>query len=329
MMYQSSKGPVEISSMPLSYAKNAMNKLLRTEPERTVEIEALQTHVAKLEAEATEKNLAGEPENPRAVIGGNNPPEETLAPALEGRAAIDDHVADLLTEAKNWADGVAIESQDQADAVGRLHRMLQQAATLVDKAAADEKRPLNDAIAEIAAWQNAYTAKNLKKTPDGSLTKAILATGNLGTAWLVKLDEDRKKREQAAAAEALAAAQEAIAAREEAKASTDLEAMDRADDAIASAEALLRGAKSVAKEKVHAGGGDGFRAMHLRSVWRAESTGEEKCWNKALSHYIAVPEFKVELMALIQKWADRDALNEAARARGVPGFRFVEERKAA
>ena len=64
MMYQSSKGPVEIDTMPLSYAKNALNKLRRTEPERTAEIEALDAHVTKLAAAATEESL-----NPRAVIG--------------------------------------------------------------------------------------------------------------------------------------------------------------------------------------------------------------------------------------------------------------------
>ena len=63
MQYQSSKGPVAIDTMPLSYAKNALNKLRRTEPDRTAEIDALDAHVTKLTDEATEAAL-----NPRAQI---------------------------------------------------------------------------------------------------------------------------------------------------------------------------------------------------------------------------------------------------------------------
>lgn len=77
--YQSSKGTVEISTMPLSYAKNALGKLRRTEPERIAEIEALAAHVEKLEAEAIAENL-----NPRAVVGGNNPPPDDPEPATSG-----------------------------------------------------------------------------------------------------------------------------------------------------------------------------------------------------------------------------------------------------
>ena len=52
MQYQSSKGPVDIETMPLSYAKNALNKLRRGEPERTAEIEALDAHVTTLSIHA-------------------------------------------------------------------------------------------------------------------------------------------------------------------------------------------------------------------------------------------------------------------------------------
>ena len=123
-----------------------MARLTREDPTRTAEIEALQSHVDKLTAEA---EADAEEANARAVIGGNNPPEDTPAPVLKGRSAIDAHVTDLLTEAANWGDGVAVVDQAQADAVGRLHRMLQDAASLVDDAASKEKKPHNDAIAEI------------------------------------------------------------------------------------------------------------------------------------------------------------------------------------
>lgn len=324
MLYKSSKGDKEIATMPLPYAKNALGKLLRDDPSRTAEIEALQAHVAKLTAE-------GESENPRVTIGNNQPPEEDVAPAakLEGRAAVDTHVADLLTEASNWGDGVAVIDQAQADAVGRLHRMLQEAATLVDDTAGKEKKPLNDAIAEIATWQNGYTAKGLKTKPDGSLTKALTATGNLSAGWLRKLDKERQEREKIAADAALKLAQDAILLREEAKETTDIAVIDRAQDVLAEARQMLRTADSIGRERVHSGGGDGFRAMTLRSTWSAHIKDEPGAWGQAYAHYKTDPQFMAEFHALIQKWADRDCRTEATRVRGVPGFNFIEEKVAA
>lgn len=334
MLYKSSKGDRVIAEMPLSYAKNALNKLLREEPGRAAEIEALQAHVATLSADSGD--------NPRAVIGGNNPPEpitgfdkfearaaEISAKGEGGRTAIEAHVGDLLTEAANWGDGVAIADQGQADTVGRLHRMLQEAAGLVDDAAAKEKKPHNDAINEIAAWQNGYTAKGLKKTPDGKLTNAIRATGNLSAGWLRKLDEERIERERIAAEAAKKAAEEAVALREEAKVTTDIAVMDRAEDALAAARNMIGIATSIGKERVRSGGGDGFRAMSLRSVWSAHVNPEAGGWGAAYGFYKTDPEFMREFHALIQRWADRDARIEAHRLRGVPGFLFTEEKVAA
>ncbi|QSR18448.1 hypothetical protein [Novosphingobium sp. KA1] len=327
-IYKSSSGEKLIADMPLSYAKNAVNKLIRTEPGRIAEIDALQAHVDKLSAEAEAKALAGNDDaNPRAVIGGNNPPEETPAPKLEGRAAIEAHADDLLTEAANWADGVAIENEGQAAKVGTLHRSLQEVAGLVNKQADDEKRPLNDAVNEIAKWQNGYTAKaGMKTIPAGSLTKAIAATGRLSAAWLQKLDDERKQREKAAADAAFAAAQEAMALRTEAKETTDLAVMDRAEDALAGAKALLREAEVVSKEKVRVEAGEGQRAMTLRTIYHAELIDAPNSYALAYGHYKQNPEFMAEFHGLIQRWATRDARVEATRVRGIPGFKIREEK---
>lgn len=327
MMYKSSKGDKEIASMPLPYAKNALNKLVRDEPERKAEIDALQEHVDRLTAEA-EANApgGGNDANPRAVIGGNNPPEETPAPKVDGRAAIDTHVADLLTEAANWADGAAIENDGQAAAVGKLHRDMQTAVALVKDNATTEKKPHNEAIAEIQAWQNGYVASGLKGTPDGKLTKAIAATGRLSAAWLQKAEDERKAREKAAADAALVAAQEAMALRAEAKEATDLAVMDRAEDALAGAKALLREAEGVAKEKVRVDAGEGQRAMTLRSIYHAELIDAPNSWALAYGHYKQNPEFMAEFHGLIQRWATRDARIEATRVRGIPGFTIREEK---
>lgn len=319
-LYMSSKGPIEIDKMVMSYAKNALAKLQR-DPEqkhRTAEMGYLAQHIAKLEAEPTD--------NPNTGIGANNPPLDEALPKIDGRVAIEAHVDGLLTEAGNWADGVAIANDGQAATVATLHRSLQQAASLVDENATKEKKPHNDAVTEIATWQNGFTAKGLKKTPDGKLTKAIAATGRLSAAWLTKLDDERREREKAIASKAVAAVQEAVAARAEARETTDLTVMDRAEDAIADAEALLREAKSVSKEKVSVDGGEGYRAVTLRSVWHADLIDAPDSWALAYGHYKQNPEFMAEFHALIRRWAERDCRTEATRVLGVPGFKFREER---
>lgn len=51
--YASSKGPMEIASMPLRYAQNALAKLQREREDdtRDAEIEALLAHVERVSAE--------------------------------------------------------------------------------------------------------------------------------------------------------------------------------------------------------------------------------------------------------------------------------------
>lgn len=312
--YQGSKGVVEIASMPLSYAKNAANKLRRTEPERAAEIEAIDAHVARLEAEA----MAA----PREAVMGDNggPPIEEPAPVASAPAtfeAIKINMDDLLTEAANWGDGAAIITQDQADAVARLRQDLQEAASAAEAARVAEKQPLDEQIAEIQARYNAYIAPLKNKQP-GSVSKAVAVLGNMLSAWLNKLDAEKREREREAAAAAAAAAQEALAARAEAKTTGDLDVMDRAEDKLAEAEALLKAAKGVQKEKVQAQGST--RAVGLRSVWIATITDRKA----ALLHYLnEQPEM---FAALIQELADKDARNAATR-RAIPGVKFTEEKK--
>jgi hypothetical protein len=58
--YNSSKGPVEIASMPLKYATNACEKLKRerADDSRDSEIAALEAHIAKVQAEIEAQEAA-------------------------------------------------------------------------------------------------------------------------------------------------------------------------------------------------------------------------------------------------------------------------------
>lgn len=316
MLYKSSKGDVEIGTMPLSYAKNALNKLRRTEPERTAEIEALEVHVGALEAEAIERNLV-------APIGHNNPPPdeparvtEIVTPEWEG---VKIHMDDLLTEARNWADGAEIANQDQADAVGKLRQLLQDAANLADSARVAEKKPLGDKIAEIQDRYNAYIAPMKNKAP-GSVSKAVNALGNVLSVWLNKLADEKREREDAARKQAEEAAAKAIEARKALDVSTDLAASDEAATLLDAAEDAARTLRSVEREKVQAKGE--FRAIGLRSYWRAQPIDGEG--GKALVYY--AKRYPDRVKAFLQTLADEDV---SAGAREIPGFTIIEDRRVA
>jgi len=307
--YKGSKGSVEIASMNGKHAATAAAKLRREAPDRIAEIEALEVHAARMAEE-----------HATATIGDNGGPAlEPDAPKVGTWDAIKAHLDDLLTEAGNWADGVNVVSQEQADTIGRLRQQLQQAITAADAARVEEKRPLDEQIAAIQDRYNAYIAPLKNKHP-GSASKAVAALGNLLTAWLNKLDDERRERERAAAKAAAVAAAEALAARAEAKQATDLTAMDRADDMLAEAEALLKQAKGVSSEKVQAQGET--RAIGLRSYWTAEMI--EGGGADALRHYLKTKPDRVK--AFLQSLADEDVRNGL---RAVPGFTITEIKKVA
>ena len=310
--YKSSKGPLAIDAMPLRYANNALAKLRRDAPERVEEIDAIAAHVAKLEAEG---------DDAPAPIGDNGGPPivepAEIAPA--SWEAIKAHMDDLLTEAGNWADGVAITSQEQADNVGRVRQLLQDAARIADKARVEEKDPLDKAIAEIQDRYNAYIAP-LKNRVPGSISKAASALGNMLTEWLNKLEADKRAREKIAADAAAKAAAEALAAHAAAQASTDIATIDKAEDLIADAEAMLKHAKGVSKEKVQVQGE--YRAISMRSYWTAEMI--ENGGADALRHYMKVKPDR--LKSFLQTLADEDVRNGL---RAIPGFLVTEERKVA
>lgn len=321
MQYQSSKGAVEISTMPLSYAKNALNKLTRTEPGRTAEIKALQAHVDKLTAEAEAAALAGgdDDANPRAVVGGNNPPAdepETVEPKWE---AVQIHMDDLLVEAGNWADGVAIENQAQADAVASLRQRLQEASTLADEARKIEKAPLDLQVTEIQDRYNAYIAPMKNRKP-GSVVKAAYALGNLLTPWLQKQEAEKRERQRAAQEEANKIAAAALQAHQEAAGSSDLGAIEEAAELMDAADQAQRQLRSVEKEKVQASGEN--RAIGMRSYWKAVPVEGEG--GKALVHYAKRQPERVK--AFLQMLADEDV---RAGIRTIPGFTVEEERRVA
>ena len=314
--YRGSKGAIEIGSMPLPYAQNALAKLQREgDGSRAAEIQALAAHVAKLQEEHVEAGdvdpaapaPVAQEANPRAVMGGNNPPEATAYEAVKA------HIDDLLVEAHAWADGTVVESQAQADEASRLIDDLRKAARAAEEAQAGEQKVHDDAIAEIRSRYRPLIQDPKTKNP-GAVWKAIAALKACVQPFLQRLDDEReaagrKAREEAEAA--AKAAQEAAAAAHAA----DLNAQEAAEELVAAAKEAEADAKRIENTKIQARGGD--RAMGLRTVYRPVLTNPAE----ALRHYAKVR--PADLKEILIGWAEEDVRRSVHT---IPGFEVRAER---
>lgn len=226
---------------------------------------------------------------------------------------IAESATDLLTEARNWADGSAVETQEQADTVSRLIEELRLNAKAADEARKDENKPHDEAKAAVQAKYAPLFADPKTKAP-GQVFKAIDALKATLAPFLRKLDEEKREAERIAREAAEAKAREAQEAMRQA-AANDMAAREEAEAKVRDAEAAQKAAKTAASDKAHATGGS--RAMGLRTVWKAHMADA----HAAAAHYWRTnPE---AFTALLQKLADDDV---RSGKRSVPGFEIVEER---
>jgi hypothetical protein len=227
---------------------------------------------------------------------------------------IEEHLEDLIAEARNFADGEPVANQGQADAVSALIESLHVAAKDADAERVRENKPHDDATAEVQARYNVWIAPLKNKVP-GKVPKAVEALKACLQPFLARLDAEKREAERIAREVADKAAQDAAEAMRAASAS-NIAAREDAEALVTSAEALKRAADAAAKDKAHATGGS--RAMGLRSVWRATVTDA----HAAAGHYWRTnPD---AFAALLQKLADDDA--RAGKRSGIPGVTIAEER---
>jgi hypothetical protein len=238
-----------------------------------------------------------------AEIGHNNPPDPF--------AAIEVHVSDLMTEAKNWCDGSAIENQAQADTVAKLIDEFRAAAKTADDARKEEARPFDEGKAKVQEKYAVLIADT--KAQKGSIVRALEALKATLTPWLQKLERERREAETAAR---IAAEEKARAAAEAMRAISmaDLEGREAAEALVTDAEAAQHAADAIAKDKAHAKG-EG-RAIGLRKFYTPVMTDRKA----ALMHYAATrPD---DIVATLQRLAEVD-VREGKRT--IPGFDVREE----
>lgn len=226
-------------------------------------------------------------------------------PALAPYEAIRQEIEDLYSEAKNWADGGPIASQEQHDEIERLYDLLHDAGKRADEARKEEAKPYDEAKAEIQERYNTLIGNT--KAGKGKVVMGKEALNALMLPWRRHIQEEKERIAAAAKLEADRLAEEARKAHE--ASAGNLEATEAAELLIKEAAAVGRFAKQATK------GPTG-----LRSVWRAELVDEGAALDWA---YGRSPE---EFRALCQSQADAVV---RAGMRMVPGFRVWEDKRAA
>lgn len=190
-----------------------------------------------------------------AHIGHNKPPFEQSKEEIEG----------LYEEAKNWCDGEPVSSQEQADAIQRLMRLIQAAEKEADARRKEEQEPFKKEIDAIQARYNELIGNN--KSVKGLTVRAIEACKSALTPWLKKVEEENRIKAEEARREA---EEKQRAAMEAMRQRHSLEDAERAEQAVRDAKEAEAEARKLANAKASAKG-EG-RAVTLRDYYEPEIT---------------------------------------------------------
>lgn len=196
--------------------------------------------------------------NAIAKIGHNQPPATPFD-------IVSEKITDLYDEAKNWCDGEEITSQEQADAVQKLMRLIQSAEKEADAARVEENRPFDEGKAAVQAKYAPLIANT--KTIKGKTILAIEACKKALAPWLRKVEEENRRKAEEARKEAEAKAEAARAAMAQRQ---SLEDRDRAEALVREAKQAEADARRAANAKAGAKG-EG-RAVTLRDKYTPEVT---------------------------------------------------------
>lgn len=316
--YNGSKGPMLISAMPYSYLKNARDKLVREQPDRSDEIEAMTARLTELEVdgEATPAKPVAEavkpfldPADESRGPGDNNPPEPTDFDSIKAR------VEQLMVQVKPWTDGKKIEDQEQADTVAGLMDVIRRLAKNADEARKVENDEFDKGKAAVQAKYAPLIADT--KAQRGVTVVALEGLKGVLTPWLQKLEADQKAAAEAKRVEAeklTAAATDAFRNTD----LTDLGARETAFGLVHQAGQAQADAKKLDGARAHAQGGG--RATSLRSYWTPALTDPKA----ALMHYLATR--SDDIKAVLQRLAEEDV---RGGVRTIPGFSITEDRRVA
>jgi hypothetical protein len=240
--------------------------------------------------------------NPRAVLGGNHPPEATPFERAEKE------IGDLYDEAKLWLDGAAVEGEEVAGGLSNLLNLLRGAEKAADAAREAEKKPFLEAGRAVDA-KFGPVIKRAKLAQDGC--KKALAP------WLEQKEAEKRAAAEVARREAEEKARAAEAAIRAASAA-NLEEREKAEALVKDAKRAEAKASKAEHDTAKAVGGIG-RAVSLRPTYTPVLVDVKE----ALRHYWTAEHD--EIVSLLNSLAARDV---RAGARSIPGFDVIEEKKA-
>jgi hypothetical protein len=211
-------------------------------------------------------------QNPRAAIGGNNPPDP-IDLALEP-------FGDIIEEAANWLDGAVVENEDQLKATDKILKELKAARKAVDTARDEVTKPLHDVWkGEVARW------KPTQDDLDRQVKCLIAAQAPFKSKLLAEKEAAQRKAQEEAEAKAEVARQAHLAAN-----SASLADQRKADDLLREAEQAERRAAAAAKDTVK-----GMRTVQVHTI---ES-------HKAALHWIVAND-REALTAFIEEYVRRN-----------------------
>jgi len=210
--------------------------------------------------------------NPRAVIGGNSPPDP-IDLALEP-------YADIIEEVANWLDGATVENEQQLAATDKLLKALKEARKAVDEARDECTKPLHEAWkSEVARW---------KPTQD-DLDRQVKCLVAAQAPFKAKLAAEKEEARRKAEAEAAAKAEAARKAHLEANAAS-IEEQRKADELLEEAARAERAAARAAKDTV--------KGMRTVQVYEIED-------HRAALHWIAKND-RDAITAFIEEYVRRN-----------------------
>ncbi|TDH35700.1 hypothetical protein E2A64_10190 [Pseudohoeflea suaedae] len=226
-----------------------------------------------------------------ATIGHNQPPADE---------AVFTEITDLFDEAKNWADGEPIDSDEMHDAITKLKDGLHEAGKRAEELRVAEKAPIIKAGKDVDAKFKPYSTK---------VEQGKKALSDLLAAW-------RKKKADELAAEAKRKADLAAAEMEAAQAairetSGNLTARVDAEEQLSYAKDLEKNAKRAGKAAT--------TGLGLRTIWHADITDAAAALDWAFEQDAAAfTDMATEMAQRAVRGGKRD----------IPGFRIWDEQVA-
>jgi hypothetical protein len=306
-VYQSSTGPKVIAEMNFHNLSAAVAKLRReADLTREDELMAMTIRLAEMQLNP--------PDDTRG-IGDNDPPAEALAPkpAPSTLAEHAEHIGLLDAEARNWADGQAIETPEQAAEVDRLIVLIKAAINGAEATRDAEKEPFAEKVKAIQTAYQPLIADKLKSAPDGVAVRGLKALLAVKTKWGAELTRRREVEAARLRTDAFAAA--AKARETLATAADDIGATEAAETFIKAAQGDLRAARTL--DKPVTGG--------FRDNWIVEGFDDRNGDGRVIlmRHY-----FQTNPAALVDFCLGLARTDIRSGLRNIPGLVIKNDRKA-